>query len=225
MTSGSWIGGRASNRIASAGRVLEADWTQANFPLSGTRSLSVRMTLTHDSPPPRAHGHRTSLILIALVLGIVAGFVFGEYCVSLQVIGDAFVGLLQMTVLPYIVVSLIASFGKLSLLQSRRLISIGGAVLLTLWAIGLAAVYVVPHSFPVWKAGSFFSTAAIEPAVKPDWVPLFIPGNVFGALAENQIPAVVVFCIAVGLALGAIPQKDALVDQLERAWQVADSCE
>ena len=46
-------------------------------------------------------------ILIGLILGIGCGLFFGEYCASLKVFGDAFVGLLQMTVLPYITCSLI----------------------------------------------------------------------------------------------------------------------
>ena len=41
-------------------------------------------------------------------LGIVVGLFFGELVKPLEVIGQIFIGLLQMTVLPYILVSLIA---------------------------------------------------------------------------------------------------------------------
>ena len=58
-------------------------------------------------------------VLLGLGLGVVAGIVFGEWMRYLQVIGDVFVGLLQMTVLPYIVVSLIASLGRLSYREVR----------------------------------------------------------------------------------------------------------
>ena len=43
----------------------------------------------------------TSLIFGALVLGIFLGVFFGQEMAPLKYIGDAYVGLLQMTVLPY----------------------------------------------------------------------------------------------------------------------------
>ncbi len=59
-------------------------------------------------------------IFIGLLLGIGCGLFFGEYCVSLKVFGDAFVGLLQMTVLSYITCSLILNIGRLIPDHSRR---------------------------------------------------------------------------------------------------------
>jgi len=44
-------------------------------------------------------------ILIGAVLGLACGLFFGEYATVLSVVGDAFVGLLQMTVLPYIAIN------------------------------------------------------------------------------------------------------------------------
>ena len=58
--------------------------------------------------------------LIGLALGIGCGLFFGEACGRLQIIGNAFVGLLQMAVLPYIVVSLIASIGRLTLQRTTH---------------------------------------------------------------------------------------------------------
>ena len=52
-------------------------------------------------------------VLIGLALGIAAGVFFGERAASLQIVGDAFIRLLQMTVMPFIAVSLIAALGKL----------------------------------------------------------------------------------------------------------------
>lgn len=57
-------------------------------------------------------------ILIGLVMGIGCGLFFGEYCARLSVIGDVFIGLLRMTVLPYIMVSIIGNLGRLSLRES-----------------------------------------------------------------------------------------------------------
>ncbi len=54
----------------------------------------------------------SSRILIGLLAGIATGLFFGDIVADLKVVGDVFVKLLQMTVLPYIVVSLIAGFGR-----------------------------------------------------------------------------------------------------------------
>jgi Na+/H+-dicarboxylate symporter len=53
----------------------------------------------------------STLVLLAFALGIRVGLFFGEDVAFLQPFGDAYIGLLQMTVLPYIVLSLIYGLG------------------------------------------------------------------------------------------------------------------
>ena len=57
--------------------------------------------------------------------------------------------------------------------------------------------------------------ALIEPPPPIDFLGIFIPANFFGSLAEEQIPAVVLFSICVGLALGTLPNKQLLITQLD----------
>ena len=59
-------------------------------------------------------------ILIGLVLGILCGIFFGEYCGFLEIFGDAFIKLLQMTILPYIVVSLILGLSLIHISEPTR---------------------------------------------------------------------------------------------------------
>ncbi len=119
----------------------------------------LRRKSRHSEPSAKSRGpHHSGWTLAGLISGIICGLVFGEYCAFLSAIGNAYIGLLQMTVLPFIVVALIANFGRLSLEQSRRLGWVGGVVLIFLWSIGLYTIYLVPHCFPAWKSGSFFST-------------------------------------------------------------------
>ena len=63
----------------------------------------------------------STMILIGLGLGIACGIFFGEYCGFLSIIGDAFIQLLQMTILPYIIASLILGIGGLSYKQAKLL--------------------------------------------------------------------------------------------------------
>jgi Na+/H+-dicarboxylate symporter len=94
------------------------------------------------------------MILAGLAAGVGCGVFFGEYCAKLAIVGDAFVGLLRMTVMPYIIVSLIANLGRLSRKQTARLAVVGGVVLLGLWSIALLTVFALANTFPECKAGS-----------------------------------------------------------------------
>ena len=76
-------------------------------------------------------------ILVGLIGGVVAGLFFGELVAPLRLVADGFVKLLQMTVLPYVTVSIIVSLGSLSLDEARRLGLRAGAALATLWAVAV----------------------------------------------------------------------------------------
>ncbi|MGK7948958.1 MAG: cation:dicarboxylase symporter family transporter [Xenococcaceae cyanobacterium] len=149
----------------------------------------------------------SELTLIGLFIGIGCGLFFGEGCAKFKILGDAFVGLLQMTVLPYIVLSLVGGIGKLNLEHSKRLAGKAILVLLLLWAIALVTVLLIPLAFPKLVSASFFSTSLIEPPKRFDFLGLFIPANPFNSLAENEVPAVVIFCILVGISIISINKK------------------
>lgn len=153
--------------------------------------------------------------LLGLVAGISAGIFFGELCSPLSIVGDVFVGLLRMTILPYIIVALVANFGRLSAKDSRRLAFVGLSTLLALWLIALSTVFCFARALPEWKQGSFFSTAITADQTPFDLVAVFIPSNVFTALSDNHIPAVVLLCIWGGLSLAGIKGRKRLISQLD----------
>ena len=87
---------------------------------------------------------------------------FGHWVTPLGKVGDAFVLLLQMPVLPYVAVSLVVSLGRLDYKTAGELAIRGGLLLLILWALSLAMVALYPLSFPRWESASFFSTSSLE---------------------------------------------------------------
>jgi Na+/H+-dicarboxylate symporter len=153
-------------------------------------------------------------VLLGLGLGVLTGIVFGELVSFLGVVGRGFVLLLQMTVLPYVAVSLIAGLGSLKPAEARSLARHAGVFLLALWGLALAAVLLMPLAFPGWEAASFFSTSLVEQREGFDFLGLYIPSNPFQSLAEGVVPAVVVFSCAFGLALMGVERKGALVESL-----------
>jgi Na+/H+-dicarboxylate symporter/ABC-type amino acid transport substrate-binding protein len=154
-------------------------------------------------------------IMIGLGLGLASGLFFGEPMGVLKVLGDVFIRLLQMTVLPYVMVSLIAGLGRLDYGQAKRLGLWGGGLLVLLWAMAFAMVAAMPLAFPELQSASFFSTSLVESNRQVDFVELYVPSNFFYSLANNIVPAVVIFSLAIGIALIGIERKSTLLDSLD----------
>src|SRR5262245_1067823 len=153
-------------------------------------------------------------ILIGLLLGVVTGIVLGDYVAPLKFVADGFVRLLQVMVLPYVTLSIISSLGALTLAQAKQLGLKVGAVLLVIWALAFALTCLMPLAYPHGETASFFSTTMVTPPPPFDFVGLYIPSNPFNALANNVVPAVVLFSIMLGLALIGVERKEALLDVL-----------
>jgi Na+/H+-dicarboxylate symporter len=162
-------------------------------------------------------------VFIALGLGLVAGIFFGELMMVVEPIGNIFIALLQMAVWPYIVVSLIGGLGRLSYKQAAGLGLSSVAFLLLFWGIALLAVLAMVATFPTWTSAAFFSASLTETPGDFDFIGLYIPSNPFSSLANSVLPAVVLFSVAMGLALVPMEEKKkqpvlALLDTLTDAF-------
>jgi proton glutamate symport protein len=153
-------------------------------------------------------------ILAGLAAGIAVGLFFGERAAMLDWAADGFVKLLQMTVLPYITVSIVTSLGRLDYAQARALGVRVGAVVVGLWVAALGFAFLVPLTFPTVENASFFSTSLVERRPPFDFVSLYIPANPFHSLAFNIVPAVVLFSVLLGVALIGVERKGTLLDVL-----------
>ena len=154
-------------------------------------------------------------IVIGLFTGLACGLFFGEWCAVLGIVGNAFVALMQMTVLPYIVLALIVNIGSLTLDTARHIAVRSAVVLLALWGVALAVILALPAALPEWKSGGFFSTSLLEPAERVDFVKLYIPANPFFSLTQNLVPAVVLFCICLGVAMIGISRKESVLEPMQ----------
>jgi Na+/H+-dicarboxylate symporter/ABC-type amino acid transport substrate-binding protein len=153
-------------------------------------------------------------IAVGLVLGIAFGLFVGEWATMLDVIADGYIKLLQMTVLPYVTVSIIGGLGALNGPQGVALVKRVGLVLVLLWVAALAMVFLFPLMFPPRETASFFSSSLIQDRESFDFLSLYIPANPFNSLANNIVPAVVLFSVIIGTALINIPDKARLLDVL-----------
>jgi len=154
-------------------------------------------------------------IIIGMVLGIITGLFFGEWCAKLKIIGDVFIQLLQMTILPYIITSLIVGIGGLSFKEARNLALRGGVLLLIFWCVIVGTIFLMPMIFPVTDSASFFSSNMVKEIPPPNYLELYIPSNPFKSMAASMIPAVVLFSLCLGVALIGIKEKTSLLNALD----------
>lgn len=152
------------------------------------------------------------MIFLCMGLGILTGLFFGEMVAFLEVVGEIWIKLLQMTVLPYVMVSLIIGLGSLNYSEALLLARKGSVMLLLLWAVTLVVVFLFPYTFPDWESSSFFSAAMTEKRAEMDFLGLYIPDNLFYSLANNLVPAVVLFSIAIGVALIGVERKETALE-------------
>ena len=149
----------------------------------------------------------SSKILVGLLAGVFTGLFFGELAAPLKVLGDIFIKLLQVTVLPYIMVSLIAGIGRMDMAGARRLAVRGAAVLMLIWGFALVLIFVAAQAFPALETATFFGSPAQVDAPQVDLLELYLPSNVFYSLSNNLVPAVVLFSILMGVALITVEDK------------------
>ncbi|UCE64327.1 MAG: cation:dicarboxylase symporter family transporter, partial [Nitrospirota bacterium] len=159
-------------------------------------------------------------ILLGMGLGIPVGLFFGEEVAFLNFAGEAFVQLLQVSILPFVLVSLIVGLGKLTYEQALALAKKGGILLGILWLLGLAVVAAMPLSYPDWESASFFVHSLVEDPEEIDFLKLYIPANPFFSLANAIVPAIVVFGLIMGAALIGIKGKQGLLDMLSVILEV-----
>jgi Na+/H+-dicarboxylate symporter/ABC-type amino acid transport substrate-binding protein len=155
-----------------------------------------------------------SRIVWAIAAGIAAGLFFGETIQPLGIVATGFIRLLQVNVLPYLLGSLIFSLGSRGATEMKLIARYGVALLLFAWGLTLLLVVAAPLAFPPFSGAPVFGLEETPPTI--DWLDLYIPANLFHALANNLIPAVVLFGILAGIALGQMTgdKKDALLHAL-----------
>jgi len=153
-------------------------------------------------------------ILVGLALGIATGLFLGEQAAWLQPLADGYVKLLQMTVLPVITVSIISGLGGLTYAQARILALRAGGVMVLLWLVALMVAFLFPLMLRPMATASFFSTTLVDAPRHFDLVELYIPANPFYSLANNIVPAVVLFSLVTGISLIGTPGKPRLIEVL-----------
>jgi proton glutamate symport protein len=163
--------------------------------------------------PHRKRSSLTTWIFVALIIGILIGIFFPRFAVQLEPISNIFLRLIKVIVGPLLFGTLIYGIGSTGELRTMGRIALKSIVYFEI-ATTLALIIgltVVNVSRP--GAGMSISTTATftAPAQKPlSLAQIFehaVPGNIFEALATNDVLQMVVFFFLFGAACAAIGPK------------------
>jgi Na+/H+-dicarboxylate symporter len=181
--------------------------SQGNVPMqSARRSRLPRFEMWHQ-------------ILIAMVLGLLVGYFIGEPAKVLEPLGDIFMSLIRMCVIPVVFVSLVCGITSLSDMAAMRRIAwksiaiyaVSMAIMATL-SMGAAMLFKVGAGFGL-AAGNVSAPAAAPTSIKDALIGA-IPANPFKAFAEGALLPTIVFAIFFGLAINLAGEAAGLVRRL-----------
>ncbi|NBO25145.1 MAG: hypothetical protein EBU93_07960, partial [Chlamydiae bacterium] len=150
---------------------------------------------------------------VATALGILTGFFFGDLCSFFAPYGSAYIMLLKATAIPYLIVAIIHGVAQLTPFQAKLIIKKGIMFIGIAWSINIAMIYLVYGTFP--KAESTQSGYISTETSSINFAELLIPENIFYDLANNIVPAIVIFSLFIGIALMQMKEKETLINPLK----------
>ncbi|WP_336343404.1 dicarboxylate/amino acid:cation symporter [Halalkalicoccus ordinarius] len=145
----------------------------------------------------------------AFVLGSLVGLIVGEPATALQPLGDLFVRLLSMIVIPIVVFTLIMGVRQLA---PSTLGKVGGQVV-ALYAITstiAVAIGLVIANLIDPGEGLTLTEAEFDTAEAPGFVEVFlgiVPENPIGAMANGDVLPTIFFALVFGLALTILREE------------------
>ncbi len=163
-------------------------------------------------------------ILIAMILGILVGAIWGADAQIFSPLGDLFIKLIKMLVIPLVAFSVIsgsASLGDATSAGKVGIVTFIYYLATTAVAVSIGLIFgelfnpgvgldvsTVEHMFSVAKAGDGTTPGFWELILN------IIPSNPLKALVDGNILQILFFCLFLGLGISSLPKvkKDFLVD-------------
>lgn len=151
---------------------------------------------------------------IATVCGIFFGLFLGEYCQVFGSWSNAYVMILKVTTIPYLICAVIHGIGRLPVITAKNILQKGLIFIGSTWTINILMIYFAVFLFPQSHGIPSASYSSIQPTAL-NFAELLIPDNIFYSLSNNIVPAVVVFGLLVGIALMHVREKEPMMVILE----------
>ncbi|MBW8183513.1 dicarboxylate/amino acid:cation symporter [Shewanella nanhaiensis] len=150
-------------------------------------------------------------VIIAMIIGGLVGLYMGESAAIFGPLGDLFINLIKMLVIPLVAVSIIAGAASLGNSPSAGKIGMGtfgffiatSAIAVTL-ALVMGSIFKPGSGVDFSNHGDSLTQVTADQGALPgamDTIIGMIPTNVFESLTSGNILQILVFCIFLGIAL------------------------
>ncbi|MDC7221892.1 MAG: dicarboxylate/amino acid:cation symporter [Spirochaetales bacterium] len=152
-------------------------------------------------------------ILIGLVLGAIAGIIFGPSVAVVQPLGSILVNLLKMIVMPLILCTLVVGASSV---HPRELGKIGVRIFVYYMLTSALAVTIGLLVANIFHPGAGLNLAADASAAgkalsQPKFVDTLlaiIPKNPFGALSQGQVLPIIFFALVFGIGISVVSNSE-----------------
>lgn len=153
-------------------------------------------------------------MLVAALLGAFLGLFLGDLCSVFAPWENAYILILKITTVPYLICAVMHGIGRLTFGEAKNILQKGVLFISGVWAINILTIYTTVYVFPTSKGVSYSAYSNIEPS-SINFAELLIPSNIFAALSNNLIPAVVIFGLLIGISLMYLKEKQPLIGMLD----------
>ena len=150
-------------------------------------------------------------ILIAIILGVFVGLLLGPKAAHIKIVGDMFIRLLKMIIIPLILASMVA--GIVSIGNVRKLGAIGLRTFIyytvtTILAVvvGLVLVNLIRPGTGIEVEQTVDASERQAPSVV-SIVEDIIPENLFAAMAKDKVLSIIFFSLLLGVAISSVGEK------------------
>lgn len=156
----------------------------------------------------------TTLIVVSMVLGVLAGVLFGSAMTNVQFVGDIFFHLIQMCIVPFVMCTIIEAVGSLSARDmtgfGRRGIVWFAASSVLASAFGVVAALIFQPGTGIAGAALAQGSTSTAEAANVTWQETltgFFGSNIVSSMSAGAMVPCIVFALALGLVLSAWHQS------------------
>jgi len=151
-------------------------------------------------------------ILFAIVIGLIIGFTSPDAAEFISPLGDIFLRLLKMLIVPLVFFSITAGICKMGNIKQLR--TVGGRYVIWIFVSAIIASVIGVVLGLIFQPGKgtteFLSSVVAAEAAQYsfiDNVVSWVPTNIFEAMATANMLQIIMFCLFLGVALLALGDK------------------
>jgi Na+/H+-dicarboxylate symporter len=145
-----------------------------------------------------------NLTFIGIILGVLTGVYLPDFALSIKFLGDIFLNLLKMIVIPLIFVSIFVAISKLSSVEELKSVGIKAFLYyLTTTSLAVMTGIIVVNVFPfsISQVSTSQEVSNISKLTLESFIQNIIPSNIFQSLAEGKALHAIVFAILFSTAV------------------------